>query len=145
MACGGRAPTATEGSDPEQPKDIRQFHPDRRQIGANGRRYGPRGGIGGGAAVELVASTTDSETLLVQQLANTTDQQYLVVLIITTVATTFDRLELREFLLPVAKHMGFDAAQLTDFTDREIPLRRNWGQGVQQRLGGSVVHDVYRD
>jgi len=50
--------------------------------------------------------------------------------VITPIAAPLDRLELWEFLLPIAKHMGFDAAQIAYFADREIALSRNRGSSL---------------
>ena len=49
-------------------------------------------------------------------------------LVVTPISTALHRLELGKFLFPVAQHMGFDATQLTDLTDREVALCGNWRQ-----------------
>ena len=76
-------------------------------------------------AREAIASAADREPLFVQQAANLPNDEHVLALVITPIAAALDRLELREFLLPIAKHMGFDAAQIAYFADREIALPRN--------------------
>ena len=76
-------------------------------------------------AREAVASPADGKALLIQQAADLPDDQHILPLIVAPVAAPLDGFELREFLLPVAQHMGFDAAQVADFTDGEIPLPRD--------------------
>ena len=76
-------------------------------------------------AGEAVARTADGETLFIQQAANLTNDEHILPLIVSAVAAPFDRLELGKLLLPVAQHMRFDAAQVADFTDGEIPLSRD--------------------
>ena len=61
-------------------------------------------------AGEAVPRPTDGKPLFIQQAAYLPDDQHVLPLVIAAVAATLDRLELREFLLPVAQHMGFDAA-----------------------------------
>src|SRR5512135_556968 len=73
--------------------------------------------------IEAIARAAYGEAFLVQQLANPADKQHLVVLVVASVAAALDRLELREFLLPVAKHMGLHPAQVAYLTDREVALR----------------------
>src|ERR1700733_4530753 len=76
-------------------------------------------------ACETIASSADGKALLVQQAANLANDQHVLALIVASIAAALDRLELREFLLPIAKHVGFDAAQIADLADREIALPRN--------------------
>ena len=76
-------------------------------------------------AREAVACPADSKALLIQQAADLPNDQHILPLVVAPVAAPLDGLELREFLLPVAQHMGFDAAQVADFTDGEIPLPRD--------------------
>jgi hypothetical protein len=54
--------------------------------------------------------------------ANPADQQHLVVLVVAAVAAPFHRLELGEFLLPIAQHIRLHAAQIADLTDGEVAL-----------------------
>src|SRR5687767_1500676 len=75
--------------------------------------------------VEPVARAADGEAFLVEQLADAPDEQHLVVLVVAAVAAPLDRLELREFLLPVAQHVRLDAAKLAHLTDGEVALRRD--------------------
>ena len=90
---------------------------------------------------QLVACPTDGEALLMEQVANPPDQQHFVVLVIAAVAAALHRLELAEFLLPVAQHIGLDPAQLADLTDREVAFGWNRWQQVlhedQCAKGGS--------
>ena len=76
-------------------------------------------------AGEAVPCAANGKSLFIQQAAYLPDDQHVLPLIVPAVAPTLDGLELREFLLPVAQHMRFDAAQVADFTDGEIPLPRN--------------------
>src|SRR5690606_5208336 len=78
---------------------------------------------------QAIACTADGKALLVKQVAYAANEQNLVVLVITAVAAPLDRLELGEFLFPVAKHMRLDATQVADLTDGEIALGRNRRQG----------------
>ena len=66
------------------------------------------GGLFGvGAAGELLAGAADGEALIVEQAADLADHQHVLALVIATVATALDRLELGEFLLPVAQYVRF--------------------------------------
>src|SRR3569833_1103996 len=49
-------------------------------------------------------------------------------LVIATIAASFDRLEVGEFLLPITQDMRLDAAQLTHFPDCEIAFCRDCRQ-----------------
>ena len=71
-------------------------------------------------ATQLLTRATDREALLVQEAPDLADDNHVLALVITPVAAPFDRLELWKLLLPVAQHVRFDAAQVTDFTDREV-------------------------
>src|SRR3989304_1186860 len=53
--------------------------------------------------VELVARAADGEALFVQQVADAADEQHFVVLVVAPVAAALDRLQLGEFLFPVAQ------------------------------------------
>ena len=75
--------------------------------------------------VEAVARAADGEAVLVEQFADAADEQHLMVLVVAPVTAAFDRLQLREFLLPVAQHMRLHAAQFAHLTDREVALRRD--------------------
>jgi hypothetical protein len=46
-----------------------------------------------------------------------------MVLVVPPVASPFHRSQLGEFLLPIPQDMGFDPAQIPDFTNGEIALR----------------------
>ena len=76
-------------------------------------------------AGEAVSGAADGKPLFVQQAPYLPDDLHILPLIIAAVAAALDRLELREFLLPIAQHVRFDAAQIADLTDGEIPLSRN--------------------
>src|SRR5436190_10021396 len=73
-------------------------------------------------AVETVARAADGEAFFVEQLANAADQQHFVVLVIAPVAAALYRLQLRELLLPVAKHVRLHPAEVAHFTDGEVAL-----------------------
>ena len=76
-------------------------------------------------AGEAVPCSADGKSLFIQQAAYLPNDQDVLPLIIPAVAAALDGLELGEFLLPIAQHMRFDAAQVADFTDGEIPLSGN--------------------
>ena len=76
-------------------------------------------------AGEAVPCAANGESLFIQQAAYLPNDQHVLPLIIPPVAAALDGFELREFLFPVAQHMRFDAAQVADFTDGEIPLSRD--------------------
>src|SRR5512134_3110916 len=75
--------------------------------------------------VQTITRPADGEALFVQQLADAPDQQHLVMLVIAPVAAPLDRLELGEFLLPVAQHVRLHPAKLAHLTDGEVALRRD--------------------
>jgi hypothetical protein len=77
------------------------------------------------AAGEAVPCAADSKALLIQEAANLPNDQHVLALIVPAVTAALDRLQLREFLLPIAQHMGFDAAQVADFADGEVALPRD--------------------
>src|SRR5690606_18033732 len=81
-------------------------------------------------AREALARAADGETLVVEQAADLADEQHVAPLVIAPVAATLDGLELRKFLLPVPQHVRLDAAELADFTDREVALARDGRQLV---------------
>ena len=75
-------------------------------------------------ARESISRAADRKSLFIQQAANLPDDQHVLALVIASIAAALDRLQLRELLLPIAKHMGLDAAQIAHFTDGEIALPR---------------------
>jgi len=76
-------------------------------------------------AGEPIARTADRETLFVQQTADLPDNQHVLTLIVAAIAATFHRLQLREFLLPVAQDVRLDAAQIADLANGEVALPRD--------------------
>jgi len=81
-------------------------------------------------ALEAIARAADREALLVEQAANLANDQHVLALVVAAVAAPLDRLQLRKFLFPIAQHMRLHAAQVTDFTDREVALAGNRRQIV---------------
>jgi hypothetical protein len=73
-------------------------------------------------AGEAVPCAANGKPLFIQEAAYLPNDQHVLPLIIPAVAAALDGFELREFLFPVAQHVRFDAAQVADFTDGEIPL-----------------------
>ena len=88
--------------------------------------------------VEPVPRTADREAFVVEQFADAPNEQDFVMLVVAAVAPPLDRLELREFLLPIAQHVRLDPAQLADFADREVAFRRDRRQLVTLRSGRAV-------
>jgi len=76
-------------------------------------------------AREPIAGSADGKALFIEQAAYLANDQHILALIVAPVAAAFDRLELREFLLPIAQHMRLDAAQIAHLADREVALPRN--------------------
>src|SRR3979409_2076829 len=76
----------------------------------------------GEGIVEPVACAADREAFLVQQLADAADQQHFVMLVIAAVAAPLHGLQLREFLLPIAKHVRLHPAKIAYLTDGEVAL-----------------------
>src|ERR1700722_2809799 len=76
-------------------------------------------------AGEAVARAADGKALFIQQAAYLPDDQHVLPLIIPAVAAALDRLQLREFLFPVAQDVGLYAAEIAGLTDGEIALSRN--------------------
>ena len=76
-------------------------------------------------AGELLTGAADGKALIVEQAADLADHQHVLALVIATVATALDRLELGEFLLPVAQYVRFYVTQVADFTNGEITLPWN--------------------
>src|SRR5262249_29887899 len=75
-------------------------------------------------AFEPLARTRDREALVVEQRADLPDHQHVMALVIATVAASLDRLQVGEFLLPIAQHVRLDATQLADFPNGEIAFGR---------------------
>src|SRR3546814_9971426 len=93
---------------------------------------------------QAVARAADGEALFIQQRTDAADQQDFMMLIVAAVAAALDRLELGEFLFPVAQHMRFDAAEIADFSYGEVTiggteLKRNGGFGTNHEIGRSHV------
>src|SRR5215467_3492852 len=76
-------------------------------------------------ARKLVARATDREALIVEETADLTDDDNVLPLVVAAIAPALDRLELREFLLPIAQHVRLHAAQLTHLPDGEVTLARD--------------------
>ncbi len=76
-------------------------------------------------AGEPVPGSANGKTLFIQEAANLTNDEHILPLVITPIAATLDRLQLREFLLPIAQHVGFHAAEVADFADGEVALPRD--------------------
>ena len=68
--------------------------------------------------------------MLIKQAFDLPNQNDVLSLIVSSVASPLDRLELGEFRLPVAQHMGLDRTELANLTDGEIALRGNWREFV---------------
>jgi len=79
--------------------------------------------------------TVDREALLIEQVADPTDQQDFVMLVIAPIAAPLDWLQLRKLLLPVAKHVRLDGAQIADLANREITLGGDRGKGSLSSAG----------
>ena len=65
---------------------------------------------------------TDGESFSIQQAPDMPDQLDFVPLVIPPVASTLDRLQLREFLLPVSQHVRFYFTELAHFANGEVAL-----------------------
>jgi len=74
---------------------------------------------------EPVPGAADGEPLFVQKTAYLAYHEHILALVVAAVAAPFDRLELRKLLFPIAQHVRFDAAQVADFTDREVAFAGN--------------------
>ena len=92
--------------------------PDDHPIPVCSRGGGRRGDVG----LEPVPRAVDGETLLVEQVPDPANQQYFVVLVVASIAAALDRLQLREFLLPIPEHVRLHRTQITYLADREVPL-----------------------
>src|SRR6516165_4666539 len=75
-----------------------------------------------GVVLQPMAGAVDGEALLVEQVADAPDEQDFVVLVVAAVAAALDRLELREFLLPVTEHVRLNRTEVADLADGEIAL-----------------------
>jgi len=75
--------------------------------------------------LESLTGAVDGKAFVVKQFPNTTDQQDFMMLIVATVAASFDRSQLGEFLFPVAQHVRLDCTQFGYLTNGEIALGRN--------------------
>ncbi len=76
-------------------------------------------------AGQPVAGSADGESLLVKEAADLPDDEHVLPLVVTAIAPALDRLQLGEFLLPIAQHVRLDAAQIADLTDGEVALPRD--------------------
>ena len=81
---------------------------------------------------QFIAGTTDCEALVVKQITNSADHDDFMVLVVATVTAALHGTQLREFLLPVAEYVRFDAAQVTHLTDGEVTFCRNGWEGFLQ-------------
>src|SRR5215467_10123640 len=143
---GGSIPAkASPAALAQQVDDALQLLLDVREIDAaavwrtrcRGRRRTARGRRAE-ALVEPVARSADGESLLVEELTDTADEQHLVVLVVPAVSAALNRAKLGEFLLPVAKHVRLDPAQLAHLADGEVALGRNRRQTILGRLAFHV-------
>ena len=89
-----------------------------------------------GRFIQAISCAVDGEAVLIKELANSSDQQHFMVLVIAAIAPPLERLELSEFLFPVAQNMRFHAAQFADFTNGEVTLGGNGGKTT----GGQRIH-----
>ena len=80
-------------------------------------RIDPRGVSG-----KPLASSPDREAFFVQQRADLPNDQDILALIVATVPAPLDRCQLRKFLFPIAKNVGFDRAKVAHLTDGEVTL-----------------------
>ena len=76
-------------------------------------------------AREPVSGSANGEALLIQQAADLANDEHVLPLIIAAVAAALHRLQLWEFLLPIAQHMRLDPAQIADFANGEVALAGN--------------------
>src|SRR3546814_14446306 len=70
--------------------------------------------------LETLARPADREALLVEQAANPAHHLSVVLLVVTAIAAPLHRLELREFLFPVAQYVRLDLDQIADFAHCEV-------------------------
>src|ERR1700683_3285565 len=61
-------------------------------------------------ARQPVSGSAIGEALFIQQATNLPNDQHVLPLVVAAVAAPLDRFELGKFLLPIAQHVGFDAA-----------------------------------
>ncbi len=71
---------------------------------------------------QFLASAANRKAMLVKQRSDLANQYDVLSLIVSAVTPALQRLEVRELLFPVAKHVRLHPAQLAHFTDGEIPL-----------------------
>ena len=95
--------------------------------------------IAGLVTRKFLSCAADRETILIKKASDLPNDEYILTLIIASVASPFDRFELREFLLPVSENVGLHSAQIAYFTNREIALTWDRGKlvvipGFQHRL-----------
>ncbi len=76
-------------------------------------------------AGEPVPGSANRKSLFIQQAANLPNDQHVLPLVVAAIAAALHGLELREFLLPVAQHVRFDAAQIAHLAYREVQLPGN--------------------
>ena len=76
-------------------------------------------------AGEAVSGTANRESLLIQQAAYLANDEHILALIVAAISAALDGFELWKFLLPVAQHMRFHAAQIAHFADGEVALPRD--------------------
>src|SRR5690606_18778091 len=104
--------------------DRREIDP-LRALAAAAVAHAGLGPLLGKRIVQAVARAADGEAFLVEELADAPDEQDLVVLVVAPVAAPLHGLQLREFLLPVAQHVGLHPAKLAYLADGEVALRRD--------------------
>ena len=81
--------------------------------------------VGLGFRAQLLAGADDGESLFVEQLLDAQNILDVAAAVHSLSGAAFHRLELREFTLPEAQHVGRQAAQRGDFSDAEIKFIRN--------------------
>ncbi len=95
------------------------------------------------AAREAITGTANRKALLIQEAADLPNDQDVLTLVIAAIAAPFDRLELRKFLLPVAKHVRLDPAQIAHFVDLFFEeIRAALSSGEQVKLSGFGNFDL---
>ena len=103
--------------------------------GASGEGNGGLRFIGFDFGAKLLAGAGDGESFFVEQLLDAEDALDVAAPIHSLTGAAFDRLELREFRFPEAKHVGRETAQGGDLADAEVELvgdqdfvgsRRGW-------------------
>ena len=79
---------------------------------------------------QFIAGTTDCEALVVKQITNSADHDDFMVLVVATVTAALHGTQLREFLLPVAEYVRFDAAQVTHLANGEVTFGGDGGEAM---------------